>query len=91
MIDAEKARELAGVDEVATILDHILLDVEQSAKAKSRYLIVRDFGFGTDYLYDKSQNKRCDEVILRLRRLGFQTKFENPCVQFDDHYLVISW
>ena len=91
MIDAEKARLLAGVDEVAEILDRILFNVEESAKAKNRYIIVRDFGFGVDYLYDKSQNKRCDEVILRLRRLGFQTKFESPCVQFDDHYLVVSW
>lgn len=91
MINAEKARALAGVDEVAEILERILFNVEESAKAKNRHIIVRDFGFGTDYLYDKSQNERCDEIILRLCILGFQTKFENPCVQFDDHYLVVSW
>lgn len=91
MLTAEKARELAGVNEVEAVLGEILAAIELCAKDRLRQIEIRDFGFGTDYLYDGKSKESRKAVISRLNSLGFKTMLESPAAQFEDHYLLISW
>ena len=90
-ITANQAREIMPSIKVEIILNELMVEISEAAKSDSSRLYVREYGFGDGALYSSKVPSLQNQIITKLRELGYTAEIRIEEKQFVDIYLLITW